>query len=116
MSLTVARHAALSGLDLQTRRMDVSASNVANLSTDEYQAARVEPVTQEQSGVDSRIALTGEPNPVTVDTEGQLRTLSNTNLAQERVSQIQASNAFSANLEVLKTTDEMERSLLDLKA
>jgi flagellar basal-body rod protein FlgC len=115
MSIDAARAIAVSGLTLQERRLAVSANNVANVNTDGFEAQRVEPETVRDGGVTSRIAPTGDPAPVVVNESGELETLSNTDLIQERVNQIEAQHAFAANVAVLQTADEMEASLLDLE-
>lgn len=115
MTITHARSIALSGLLVQERRLAASANNVANVNTDEYEAQRVETETARGGGVTSRLAPTGDPAPIIVDETGEPRTMSNTNLIQEQVNQMQARTAFSANLAVLRTADEMEESLLDVK-
>ncbi len=114
MSIGQARAIGLSGLRVQEQRLATSASNVANSQTDEYEARRVVSETARDGGVTSRQALTGAPAPVVVDESGE-RTLSNTDLIQERVTQLQARTAFKANLAVIRTADEMEESLLDEK-
>lgn len=114
MSISQARAIGLSGLRVQERRLSQSASNVANSQTDEYEARRVDAETTRGGGVTSHVTPTGAPAPVVVDEMGE-RTLSNTDLVQERVTQLQARTAFKANLAVIRTADEMEESLLDEK-
>jgi flagellar basal body rod protein FlgG len=113
VSINPARAIALSGLNLQRRRIEATSANVANAATDDYQAVRVEAIAEEGGGVNGHIATTPDPGVIVIDDDGTPRTLSNTNLASERVAQISASNAFAANAAVIETTDEMERSLLD---
>lgn len=113
MSINPARSIALSGLNLQRRRIEATTVNVANAATDNYQAIRVEAIAEEGGGVSAHIATTPDPGVIVIDENGEPRTLSNTNLVNERVAQITASNAFAANVAVIETVDEMDRTLLD---
>lgn len=115
MTINPARALALSGLNLQRRRLETSSANVANATTDDYDALRVEAIAREGGGVDGRVSSTPDPGPPIVDENGEERTLSNTNLASERVVQITASRAFEANIAVFKAADEMDQALLDEK-
>ena len=116
MSISSVGQISMSGLIHQTNRLNGSAGNVANVETEGYQAIRVDSVAQANGGVRSEVSQTGAPNPIASDSEGTLQTLSNTNLMVERVSQISAVNAFAASAAVIRTGDEMERALLDIKA
>ena len=116
MNISSATNIALTGMHHQTRRMNASASNVANIETDEYRAVRAEARTTPEGGVTTSIRETDDPSPVVAEADGTLRTASNTNLAAERVAQISATHAFAANVAVARTADEMQESLLDLTA
>lgn len=107
MTIGPARDIATSGLVHQQRRLDASASNVANVTTEGYRSLRVEGETREKGGVDSTVSR-AESAP-TEDT------LSDTDIATEQVHQISASASFKANLTVIETADEMDRALLDIK-
>jgi flagellar hook protein FlgE len=56
----------------------------------------------------ARIANSGTPGPAPAT--------SDVDLVAEQVEMITARTAFAANLSVLKTADEMERTMLDMKA
>ncbi len=88
---------AASGLALQEMRFAASADAVANVSTEGYEAKRVDSQESAVGGVRGRIVNTGE----------------RTSLINERVNQISTVAAYRANLSVIRTDDEMTGSLLD---
>lgn len=104
-----------SGLLAASARVGRAAHNVANVNTDGFESSRV--VTQEarDGGVTYTAVANETPAPI-YDRDGQQVVGSNTDLGQETVEQIGAANAFKANLAVIKTDDEMQRSLINLKA
>jgi flagellar basal body rod protein FlgG len=103
---------ALSGLDSASKRLNVSAHNVANVGTDGFQASRV--VDQEAlgGGVTSFVEPIDQSNPM-LFRDGQWVLGSNTDLASEVVNRIQAIAAFKANVKMLQTADETQKSLID---
>lgn len=93
---------AQSGLQAAQARLNASASNVANLQTPGYKPVTVQAQAQaqQQGGVVvnfSRAATDGVA------------------LEEEAVAQIQAKTDFMANIQVLKTADQVMGSLLDTK-
>lgn len=92
---------ARSGMQAAQTQLDAAASNVANAQTPAYR--RREVVQQERSdgGVSTDIRRT--------PTEGVA-------LETDLVAQLQAKNAFLANLQVFKTGNAMAGALLDQKA
>lgn len=128
---------AVSGMVAQSRRLDASASNVANSRTrgaipEKGAAAEAagtvySPVTVAQSalaggGVKSTFvpvkpSWTGEyaPDDPAADAEGMVAA-PNVDPATETVSQITASRSYAAGASVVRTADEMMRAVLDMKA
>lgn len=133
---------ALSGLMASAARLNVSASNTANSETlgpvpatppsqplppssggpAVYQAIHMTQTTTGSGGVSVGYAPVTpsyiqayDPSAPFADSNGMVAA-PNVDLVTERVEQITAHSTFMANLAVLKTADEMERSLLDLKA
>lgn len=106
---------ARTGLAAAGARVGRSAHNVANVNTDGFRAERV--VTEEvrEGGVTYTATPVETPAP-TYDRDGREVTGSNTDVAQETVEQIGAANAFKANLAVIETDAEMQKTLIDLKA
>ena len=105
---------ASSGLRVETRRLEQSAQNVANVNTDGYEAHRVESHSRAQGGVTAAVysrhglpaSAAGEPAPVP----------SSTDLAEERVTQLSSLRSFQANIAVLRTADAMLGELVDRTA
>ena len=87
-----------SGLQAAQLRLDASANNVANMNTPGY---RREVVAQEEVAESAGVRATVQREQ---DAKG---------VALEQVS---ATYAFKANLQTIKTQDEMMGSLLDVKA
>lgn len=126
--------ASLSGLLAQTKRLAVSADNVANMQsrghrTDgpavqpgAYVPKLVQDVTTAGGGVRAAVrpvtppavAVYAPSNP-DADANG-MAALPNVNLAEELVTQIQAQRAYEANAAALRTQDELADSLLDIKS
>ena len=92
-----------SGLQAAQLRLDASANNVANMNTPGY---RREVVAQEEVAESAGVHATVQREQ---DAKGVA-------LEQEAVEQMSATYAFKANLQTIKTQDEMMGSLLDVKA
>lgn len=92
-----------SGLQAAQLRLDASANNVANMNTPGY---RREVVAQEEVAESVGVRATVQREQ---DAKGVA-------LEQEAVEQMSATYAFKANLQTIKTQDEMMGSLLDVKA
>lgn len=126
---------ALSGLTAQARRLDASASNVANVrstgavpatdgSSDGKRAA-YQPIAVAQSDANpgTRASFTPitpaylqeyAPDDSAANGDGMVAA-PNVDLAGERINQMSASRAYGANAAVVRTQDEMLTSLLDSK-
>lgn len=91
---------ALSGMKAAQTALDTSASNVANAATPGYKRREVVNTQQPDGGVIATVRASGQ--------EGA-------SLEADAVSQLQAKNAFLANLAVFKTTNKMSGALLDKK-
>jgi len=127
---------ALSGLTAQTRRIEASASNVANLRTTgavpdsagtvaegQPQAYRALGVAQSDTNPGTRASFTPitpaylqeyDPDASYANAQGMVAA-PNVDPATERVNQIAASRAYGANIAVVRTQDDMLKSLLDSK-
>ncbi len=126
---------ALSGLTAQTRRLDASASNVANVrstgavptndGTAEGKRAPYQPlaVAQTDANPGTRATYTPitpaylqeyAPDDSAANGAGMVAA-PNVDLAIERVNQMSASRAYGANIAVVRTQDQMLTSLLDSK-
>lgn len=126
---------ALSGLTAQTRRLDASASNVANVrstgaipaadGSTAVQRAVYQPlaVAQTDANPGTRATYTPiipaylqehAPDDSAANADGMVAA-PNVDLAKERVNQIAANRAYGANIAVVRTQDEMLTSLLNSK-
>ena len=101
MSITSLSAVAASGLSANQARLDTSAHNIANLDTDGFRRQQVVQETQASDGVSTRLRQTDQPGE---------------NLAQDLVNQQVALYNFKANIQVLKTGDQVLGSLLDMAA
>lgn len=89
---------ALSGMNAAQTQLQASAHNVANLGTAGFRRQQVTPSAQASGGVSSSLSTAAQPGESLVD---------------DVVGQLQAKNAFLANLAVFRTHDRMLGSLLD---
>lgn len=92
---------ALSGMRAAQTSLDSTAHNVANQSTEKFRRQEVTNKEAANGGVTT--ALTK------ASTEGSAP-------ETDMVAQLQAKNAFLANLSVFKTSDKMAGALLNIKA
>jgi len=92
---------ALSGMNAAQTQLRASAHNVANLATDGFRRQQVQQTPQPGGGVEAAVTRADRPGP---------------DLVQDVVTQLQAKNAFLANLAVFKTSDKMAGALLDTQA
>ncbi|MEO5794275.1 MAG: flagellar basal body protein [Rhodoferax sp.] len=92
---------AFSGLQAAQTRLQASAHNVANSQTEGFRPLQVEQTTQSGGGVSAQVARSSQPS---AGLEGDV------------VAQLQAKNAFLANLSVFKTNDAMLGTLLNAQA
>ncbi|WP_320040312.1 flagellar basal body rod C-terminal domain-containing protein [uncultured Desulfobacter sp.] len=114
MDMTIRNNA--SALRAFSNQMQVSASNVANALSDEFKADRAYNVEGENGQVQTSISETQASAPMVeapLKTNASLKDLSNTDIAEEMVVQIQAQNGFDANAKMIETYEETTGTLLD---
>jgi flagellar hook-associated protein FlgK len=92
---------ALSGMSAALTQVAVAAHNVANANTPDFKRQQVNLKSQPQGGVQADVVTSALPGA---------------DLAADVVSQLQAKNAFIANLAVFKTQNKLAGSLLDHSA
>jgi flagellar hook protein FlgE len=95
------RSIALSGMNAAQVQLETAAGNIANAQTKGYRRREVQQSPQADGGVASRVLAATQSGP---------------SLEADLVGQLQAKNAFLANLSVFKTSDSLLGSLLDKKA
>ncbi|MEO8297608.1 MAG: flagellar basal body rod protein [Burkholderiales bacterium] len=88
----------LSGMNAAMTTLGSAAHNIANLGTPAFRRQQVVQTEQPGGGVDTTLTQATEPGEA---------------LAADVVNQLQAKNAFLANLAVFRTSDRMLGSLLD---
>jgi len=92
---------ALSGMQAAQTRLQASAHNVANLSTEDFRRQEVRQTPRSDGGVNAEVERATKTGPA---------------LLRDVVEQLEAKNAFLANLAVFKTNDRLAGALLDEKA
>jgi flagellar basal body rod protein FlgG len=92
---------ALSGMRAAQTQLDASANNVANLQTEGYRRQVVQQSPQADGGVSTKVVPANQTGSAP---------------ETDMVAQLQAKNAFLANLSVFKTSNAMAGALLDKKA
>ncbi len=106
---------AQSGLEAAARRVDVSASNVANALTDGFVPSRVSAADLAGGGVTTSVAKAVDP-VAEARADRALLAPSRTDLVTEVVAQQEATRLFQANAASLKTADELFQAALKLKS
>ena len=91
----------LSGMNAAQTQLNASAHNIANLNTEGFSRQEVSLTARPEGGVTA-----------SVNTASQ----AGASLETDVVSQLQAKNAFLANLAVFKTQDKMAGALLNINA
>lgn len=112
---------ALSGLMANAAKLGVSATNVANAQTADYKAqvADMESVAGGGVKVNVKEAQTPSfsvyaPESTGADANGMV-SLPNVSFEEEAVNQKMAEIGYTANAQVIKTVEAMDKSLFDIK-
>jgi flagellar basal-body rod protein FlgC len=111
-------HSAFSGLGAYAKQIEVSANNVANINTDGFKKSHTEFVSVETGGVLPVVRKDDSTGPTVLRDRGYGPTpleLSNVDLREEAINQIIGQRGFEANLQTIKTADDMLGSILDMK-
>jgi flagellar basal-body rod protein FlgC len=108
---------ALSGLIAFSTEINVTAHNIANVSTDWFKTSRTEFAEMESGGVRATIQKSQTAGPTSLSDRGydpaQLE-LSDVDLVGETVNLIVAQRGFEANLRALQTADDMLGLTIDI--
>ncbi|MGB1077057.1 MAG: flagellar basal body rod protein FlgC [Bdellovibrionales bacterium] len=123
----------VSGLQAQSTKLAVSASNIANADSrgsldpdnirQPYQALEVETVSQSTNAVNGgvrAIVLPKEPGAVVsydpdsplANTQGEIG-IPNVNIGEELINNIQASQAYKASLQLIPVIKDMDEALFN---
>ncbi len=108
---------AISAIRALFTKLDVTANNIANANTDSFKKSRVDMQESAPGGVKVSISTVDTPGDLVPPAEGETaaRETSNVSLEEEMVNLIITQYTFSANLKTLKTEEEMQKNLLDIK-
>jgi flagellar hook protein FlgE len=116
--MTSTIHSVLSGVGAYAKQVEVSANNVANANTDGFKKSHTVFAAVETGGVLSVVRKDDSPGPTVLRDNGygpaQVE-LSNVDLGEETVNQIIGQRGFEANIQALKTANDMLGSILDIK-
>ena len=107
----------LSALRAYGTQMGVIADNVANVNTDGFKKNRAVLREGPNQSVEADIQKVGTPGAVYTASDGRQsveKEMSNVNLAEEMPAMMTTQHAYSANLKVVQTQDEILGSLLDI--
>lgn len=129
---------AVSGLNAATRRLEVSASNIANMQSDgalpgasgavpagaprAYTPLQVNQTAVAGGGTQTTVTTSQSPTVAVSDSEAPyanqdgMVAAPNVDLAQELIGQMIASYSYTANIATLKASDRMTKTLLDATA
>ena len=129
---------AVSGMNAAARRLEVSASNVANVTStgalpnadgtlpagapQAYKPLELVQTASAGGGTQTAVTTVTPATTAVYDPQAPfanqngLVAAPNVDLAQEMISQLIASYSFTANATVLRADDRMTRTLLDIKA
>ncbi|MFP3929007.1 MAG: flagellar basal body rod C-terminal domain-containing protein [Desulfobacteraceae bacterium] len=111
--------AGISALRAHGTRMSVISHNVANCSTEEFKKSRALLKEGPAGTVGVDISTVESPGPVVYERSGSgkvMREMSNVDLGEEITRTIPCELGYTANLEIIRTEDEMQGVLLDLLA
>ncbi len=109
-------NSALSGLSASVKRLETSAHNTANLSTEGFKKETVLQSEGMAGGVVVHIQKSETPGPGLPKPDGSFSEGSNVDMAEEAVNQIVAAFELGANMATLKAADEAAQSVIDLFA
>lgn len=114
MTMTIQNN--ISALNAFSNKMLVSSNNVANALSDGFKAKRAYNVEGKNGQVQTSISPTQASSPLVQDpvkNDGSLKELSNTDIAEEMIDQVQSQNGFEANAKTIQAYDEITGTLLD---
>ncbi len=95
-------------------KQSVTANNIANSETAEFKKSRTVFEEGAAGTVRAKVQPVNTPGTPVNLPDGSVEETSNVDLAEEVTGMITTKNGYSANLAALKTTADMEDSVLDL--
>jgi len=110
--------ASLSGLQAYGKRLENNANNIANMNTERFKKGRVILSEEKPRGVRAHFEKVETPGPQVMRESGKgvrMVEQSTVDLSEEFPEMMLNQQAFRANIKSLRVTDDMVRSLLDIK-
>lgn len=107
---------ALSGLRASETRLAVAATNVANQDTTGFKAQDVQLSADANGGGVRTDIVDRSPATIEVANDNEVQEKPNVSPDEEVANAQVATYNFKANLKVLKTEDDLQQSLLDIRA
>jgi flagellar hook protein FlgE len=117
--MDISLNASIAALQAHTRKLDVTANNVANVNTNGFKRDRALLQEGRSGGVEVKIQkdeTPAPPDPLASPDPEIPSELSNVDLTTEIPSMIPTEIGYKANLTMIKTRDEMLGRLLDTLA
>lgn len=96
--------------------LSVSAHNTANINTDGFKKQRTSLSEGHTGGITLKREESTESGPLYQNADGTMVEASNVDFSEEIIKQISAKHLFSANVAALKTSHEVQKSLLNILA
>ena len=116
---------ALSGINSASRRLEVSANNLANqfstktlsngqVSDTPFNALRIDQVSLSGGGVSTQVSNANPATTTLADGQGGTQEVPNVDTARELIQIKLASYDFKANLKTIEAQDDLLKNLLDI--
>lgn len=112
--MEMAMQAAISGVQAGESRLDVTANNIANVNTDGFHASVVTTKARNPYGTETVISEPSVQGNTYVDEQGNIKEMSNVDVATQVVNLLIAEATVKANAEALRTADSLTGTILDL--
>jgi len=116
-NMTTIISSSMSALNAFGKKMQVSANNVANMYSDDFKKSRAVLSEGPKDHVTVDISRFDTPGPFVEDPTsetGELKELSNTDIAEEFSQQIITEKGFAANIKTIQTHDEMLGTIINI--
>jgi flagellar basal-body rod protein FlgC len=96
--------------------LSASAHNTANINTDGFKKERTILGENKQGGVSAKTGVSKEAGTLYQNSDGKMVEDSNVEISEEIANQMLAKHLLSANIAVLKTTNDIEKDLINILA
>jgi flagellar basal-body rod protein FlgC len=108
----------LSALNAFTSKMNVTAQNLANVSTDGYKSSSVTIESGQGQTVRANVTKDNSSGPLIPNSsaENGVEEMSNVDMVKEMLQLIPTQRAYDANLKVIQTNLEMRGNLINMTA